>query len=63
VDVDPDREWFYSVTFHGQDGPFCGVITQGNATTRDELTVAILYAYGLPMHTRVAVHSLERNDL
>lgn len=63
MDIDPERVWFFSVTFGHDDLPFCGEIAQGDATTRLELIVMILGAFGLPMYTRVAVHHLERNDL
>lgn len=67
MDIDPDREWYYSITIHGVDRNehhIRGVTNQGMCTTREQLTNCIVHAYtGWEWVRALSVHQLERNDL
>jgi hypothetical protein len=67
TDVDPEREWYYSITAHysiHDRAHLRGVIRQGDASTRQELVGMVLTAHRFDPYTTYAdVHSIERNDL
>lgn len=67
TDIDPEREWYYSITVHFtvRDPAYLrGVIRQRDASTRQELVADILIAHQCDPHAAYAiVHHLERNDL
>lgn len=69
TDIDPDREWYYSITIHATDdrkpAHVTGVTEQGVCTTREQLANCIVFGYmgGWGKVRAIQVHSLERNDL
>lgn len=70
TDIDPDREWYYSITIHATDNRrqpehITGVTDQGVCTTREQLANRIVSGYmgGWGKVDSIEVHSLERNDL
>lgn len=69
MDVDPNREWYFSITVvRANDAPLDinGVITQGWATTRNDLVSRIKVEHDARINDvvrSVIVHHLERNDL
>jgi hypothetical protein len=64
TDIDPEREWYYSITLcHGDTRRSVdGVTKQGVCTTRQELIDWIARRLDYPFNA-IEVHHLERNDL
>lgn len=68
TDIDPNREWFYSITVRTNDGaaPYRlrGVSTQGMCTTREALVNGIVDDH-IPwsLVLSIVVHHMERNEL
>lgn len=69
TDIDPDREWYYSITIHTTDNRkpehITGVTEQGMCTTREQLANGVVFKYmnGWTKVHAFQVHSMERNDL
>lgn len=69
TDIDPEREWFYSITVHPVDHRMpehlTGVTEQGMCTTLEQLVNGVVYKYtGTWAKVRsIQVHTIRRNDL
>lgn len=69
TDIDPEREWHYSITIHATDNRrpehITGVTEQGMCTTREQLANCVVSGYmgGWAKVDSIQVHSMERNDL
>lgn len=60
MDVDPEREWFYSITIVDTDTVVSATMLQGGSATRSELVDRVRRLFGA---RTLIVHHLERNDL
>ena len=69
TDIDPEREWYYSITIHATDNRkpehITGVTEQGMCTTREQLVNCVVSGYMCEWGKveSIQVHSMDRNDL